>query len=115
MSVTTATIQAAYRAARAMIPGATISVRHVATGIVYSGIRSALTIDMALSDMGELQGADGAVRLDVSELREPHPKAGDLVEIIETEQGEPLQRYVRSVMYDSLRGTCRLMYGPEYG
>jgi len=125
MALTAAMIQTAFKAARSALPAATVKIRHQDSGAVYSGVRSSLDVSQAISGMGaiqggwgssgETQGAIGAVRLTVSELTVPHPKAGDIIEIVEQEGGDQSTRVILSARYDQARATVRIDYGEQYG
>jgi hypothetical protein len=100
---------------RAACPQANVNMRHERTGGVYSGIRAALSVDQTINGMGATQQATGAVRLDCSELQEPHPKAGDKVAVAESEQAGFVDRVVTAARYDQMRATVRIEYGEQYG
>lgn len=115
MALTKTAVQAAFRAMRSSLPSAVVRVRHKESGAVYSGVRSSLEQNETVSSMGAIQGADGAVRLDVSELIMPHPKAGDIIELVEQDDGDTDVRVILAVRFDQARATVRVDYGAEYG
>ena len=112
MSLTT-DIQSAIRGMRSELSRATVAVRHKQSGATYSGIPSTLEANNVVGSMGAIQGADGAVRLILSELIRPYPKAGDIIQVQE-ENGEWLKRLVLTVRYDQARASMRIDYGAEY-
>jgi len=97
------------------MPDRQVHVRHEEAGTVYVGTRLTLQEEQELHHGVSHQSVVGAVRLDVSELRIPYPKAGDLIEIKETAKGEFEKRLVVQVSFDDLRALMRLDYGEEYG
>ena len=114
MALTAATVQAAYTSMRSALPCAGVKVRHKESGAVYDGVRGSLESSMEVGSMGSIQGADGAVRLNVSELVMPHPEAGDLITVQEQGTGDEDVRVVLAVRYDQARATVRIDYGAEY-
>ena len=113
MTLTADVIRTHFRAARAVLACSTVSVRH--NGRTYSGVRSSVEYSDQPGGMGALQGAEGAVRLDVSELRKPYPKAGDVISIKEPDSDEWKERRVILPRYDQGGGTVRLDYGERDG
>ena len=115
MALTTAMMNAKFTAARSQLPAATVKVRHQDSGVVYSGVRSSLETTQTVGSMGSIQNADGAVRLMVSELKMPKPKAGDIIELVEQDDGDSAVRVILAVRYDQARATVRIDYGAQYG
>ena len=114
MALTAAMVSNAISGMRSALPCATVSIRHKDSGATYSGVRSTLEANNVAGSMGAIQGADGAVRLIVSELTQPYPKAGDIIEIQENMSGDWLKRLVLTVRYDQARASMRIDYGAEY-
>ncbi len=115
MSLTANMAQRAYRAIRASMPERQVHVRHTESGTVYIGTRLTLDQEQEIRHGMGHEKADGGVRLDVSELTLPHPKAGDVIELKETPKGEFEKRLIVNVSYDDLRALMRLDYGEQYG
>ena len=108
-------VHAAFKAARSALPAAAVQIRHQDSGTVYSGVRSSLESTQEIGSMGAIQGATGAVRVMVSELTMPHPKAGDLIELVEQDGGDQSTRVILSVRLDQAHATMRIDYGEQYG
>lgn len=112
--LTAAYIEAAYKTLRAQVP--TVAVRHKATGALYTATRAApLAGGLDVSAHGALQQGRGGIRLCVSELQPPLPKAGDRIELIETPGGEPISREIIETRYDQARATVLIQYQEQYG
>ena len=108
-------IEELFKAARIELSGATVGVRH--NGNTYSGVRSSVEFSDQPGAMGALQGAEGAVRLLVSELKEhkPLPKSGDIISIKEQDSDEWKERRIIMPRYDQVGATVRLDYGERDG
>jgi len=112
MALTKALVQTQFRAARTALSGSNVSVRH--EGHTYTGVRSSTEFSDQPGGMGSLQGASGAVRLDVSELNTPYPKAGDEIDVIEQDGSIWKERRVIMPRYDQTGGTVRIDYENRY-
>ena len=112
MGLTKAIVEAQFSAARTVLSGSNVSVRH--DGHEYTGVRSSVEFSDQPGAMGALQGADGAVRLLVSELSKPHPEAGNTIDV-KAPDGTEWQR-MRVVMprYDQVNATVRLDYEEQF-
>lgn len=113
MSLTTATIQSTFAAIRNALPCATTTVRH--NGSEYSGTRATSDYVDQYGNGGAIQGVTGAVRLLVSDLASPHPKAGDTISVVEPASDAAVDREVISARYDQAGATLRLDYGERHG
>jgi hypothetical protein len=105
--------EAAFKQARTTL--GSVKVRHEEAGAVYDAVRSSLESTQTVGSMGAIQNADGAIRLLVSELKMPKPKAGDIIELVEQDDGDSSVRVVLAVRYDQARVTVRIDYGAQYG
>ena len=113
MSLTKALIEQQFTAARTIMSGAAALVRH--NGNEYTGLRSSVEFSDEPGSMGALQGADGAVRLLVSDLRKPYPEPGDIISVKEQDSDEWKERRVIMPRYDQTGATVRLDYGERHG
>ena len=113
MSLTKALIEAQFTAARTMMSGANALVRH--SGNEYTGLRSSVEFSDQPGSMGALQGAEGAVRLLVSDMTLPYPEAGDLITVKEPDSDSWKERRVIMPRYDQTGATVRLDYGERHG
>jgi hypothetical protein len=112
MSGSTATV---LRLKMAVFPRTVVTVRHVASGNAYTGGGAELTAEGDVSDLGELQGADGAVSLFCAEIKEPAIKFPDEIQVQRVQDAEPLTRYVKRIRTDQVGEVVRIIYGPEFG
>lgn len=86
----------------------TVAWRH--NGTEYSGIGSTLERQNRPGAMANVEGAVGAVRVIVDDLKEPLPESGDDIEVRSgTGVWEP--RSVLLLRYDQARATVRIDYG----
>jgi len=107
-----ATIAAAVQSFRDGNTGVSVLVRH--KGNEYTATRATLQATEELSARGALQNADGAFRLIVSELKNPHPKAGDEIELSDSTADGWKTRGILSVRHDQTRATMLVNYGAQY-
>jgi len=112
MALTTALIEAQFRSARGIFAGAVVGVRF--GGREVQGIRSSTEQSDRPGAMGSLEGVDGAVRVLVSELPQPHPKQGDAFQIKEPTAAAWQSRRVALGRYDQVGATLRLDYVDEH-
>ena len=111
MAITKDFIANQFKAARTFMSGANVTIRHA--NKEYTGTRTSLEGDETVSGMGAIQGATGAVRLVVSELRRDHPKAGDPIQVKDDLEWQT--RLIIGARYDQTRATLRIDYGERYG
>ena len=113
MSLTAASVIAAVTAIRTSLPAATTTVRH--NGAEYSATRATADYVDAFGMGGAIQGVSGSVRLIVSELSEPLPKAGDLIGVVEAAGETSVDREILNVRYDQTGATMLVSYGERHG
>ena len=113
MSLTAAIVTAQFQAARSVLSGASVGVRH--EGREYTGLRGSTEFSNKPGAMGAVEGADGAVRLCVSEMQRPYPDAGDAIEVQEQIGGEWQERRVILARFDQTGATVRIDYGERHG
>ena len=110
MALTAATVQAHFGAILSHMTGAAVSVTW--GGTPYSGLRGQLTAEEQLSMRGALDAPEGAARFSAAAFTSGYPKAGDSITL--TEGGTSTIYIVRSVAFDAMRATFRLVYGSRY-
>jgi len=94
MALTKALVENSFKAARTMLAGSAAQVRH--NGNIYAGIRSSVEFSDQPGEIGSFQGLDGAVRLLISEFKEPNPSSGETIEIKNKKGGWDTRRIVRA-------------------
>ena len=108
-----ADMQAVFTAMRvAGFADAVVTVRH--EGNEYTAISASVTQTEEISHRGQLQNADGAFRLNASELKNPEPQAGDLISISSDGGVTWKTRSIISARFDQLRATMRVDYEAQY-
>lgn len=113
MSLTKASAEAKFKAARTLLSGSNVTVRH--EGREYVGVMGSLEYSDQPGSMVGLQGAQGAVRLLVSELKKPYPESGNIIDVKEAGGTEWEERRVLTPRYDQVHATVRIDYGERDG
>ena len=115
VNVTAETVRSKFSAARAVLSGAAVTVRH--NGQEYSGIRSTLAPSSDGSAVAAVAGATGALRISVAELGNPLAVPGDTIQVQEQGMvaGQWIDRVILAARYDQVGGTVRWDYGEKYG
>ena len=99
MSLTAATVQAAFVAARTALSGATVTVGKVGTGHTYTGVMSATERDAAPGGGNGRIVSTRAVRLNTAELKETW---GETEQITVSENGADVTYTIQQIIPDQL-------------
>ena len=112
MSLTKESIQTMFAAARSVLSGAQVVLRH--NRREYTGTRLPLDKAEMVDEAGAIFTIQGGMRLLTSELGPTWPKAGDQVRVKSTETGKWLTFVVISTRLDEMEATMLLQYGERY-
>jgi hypothetical protein len=113
--VTKAMVQAQFETACAAFPDNVVMVRHIEGGNVYPMLRGSVSATEGLT-LGLAQtGASGLLRVNTAKLKQPWPKSGDMIELMERGQSMEEKRQVTETRPDQTGATLRLLYGGRYG
>lgn len=109
MSVTKALVEQSFRDMRTAFAGANVLLRY--QGNTYTGIKASIETSEEPGAIAGLEGADGAVRLLVSEMKKVVLEAGNVVEIKEPPDDAFTERRIATPRYDQTGATVRIDYG----
>jgi len=112
MSVSKASIQSRFTAARTLFSGAQVVIRHNTRE--YTGTRTPFEKGEMVDETGAMFTITGGVRLLTSDFASVWPKAGDLIQIKSTETSKWLTYVVISGRLDETEATMMLTYGERY-
>jgi len=112
MSITKATVESMFTAARSAFSGASVVIRH--GGREYTGTRLPTDKAEMVDESGAMFTVTGGARFLVSEFAPVWPKAGDQINVKSPESGDWLTFVVVSTRLDEMQATILLTYGERY-
>ena len=108
MSLSKSLVESSFRAARSSLAGSLVQVRF--QGNTYNGVKASVEFSEDPSSIASLQGASGAVRLLVSELKNLVMEAGNVIEIKEPPSDKFVNVRIIMPRYDQTGATVRIDY-----
>ena len=108
MALSKALVESSFTAARSAFSGSLVQVRF--QGSTYNGVKASVEFSEDPSSIASLQGASGAVRLLVSDLRNVVIDTGNVIEIKEPPSDKFVNRRVIMPRYDQTGATVRIDY-----
>lgn len=112
MSITKATIQSVFAAARTAFIGANVTIR--CNGKELTGTRIPTDKGETVNDEGTMFTVVGGVRLLTSEFARRWPKPGDEVSVKSTETGQWETFVIVNTRLDEMEATMLVTYGERY-